>query len=116
MDAELAAGRPLSAVPYDVAADGLDELLTGLVPFEPFYRAADVRIAVLAQDVGTAWTVIIGPHPPEVVRELQPAECTLTGSADALFGYLWNRPRRGVTVTGDADLTELWRTGVRIGR
>ncbi len=116
IDAELAAGLPPTPLAPELAADGIDELLTGLAPFEPFYASTPRRLTVVAQDAGCAWTVTIGPHPPAVVRGQEPADCTLTGPADALYGYVWNRTDDGVAVDGDTALAALWHDGVRISR
>lgn len=116
IDAELAAGfRPAALAPL-VAADGIDELLTVLVPAGPLTSAVRRRIAVSATDTGHGWTVDVSDHAPAVVREAGPADVTFSGPADAVYGYLWNRTDDGVTVDGDPELARVWRDQVRISR
>ena len=39
-----------------------------------------------------------------------PADCELSGTAEQLYLTLWNRlPLTAVSVTGDAELAQLWR-------
>ncbi|MGK5534247.1 maleylpyruvate isomerase family mycothiol-dependent enzyme [Streptomyces sp. URMC 129] len=121
VDAEQAAGRPLSPFAPGAAVDGVDELLAGFhtrsrsrvrsgVPRTLVVRATD--------EPGAVWAVAISGEPPRVRRgEAVPeAACEVGGRAADLYPALWNRlPYEGVlTVTGDRELAELWRTASTI--
>lgn len=104
-----------------VAADGIDELLTGFITrrgsrlrLEPGESA---RILVAPADLELAWTVTISDDPPVTVRGNRPdgpePDAILTGSAAALYLGLWNRGDE-IAVTGAVDLLGLWRDRVRV--
>jgi uncharacterized protein (TIGR03083 family) len=116
MDAELAAGRPLSGLGSEVAADGIDELLILLVPFSPIRPHEPTTIAVVPSDADIAWCVRLSQDPPITVREDGPGDLTLRGTADDLFALLENRSDDGVAIDGDAGLLGAWRRQVRISR
>jgi uncharacterized protein (TIGR03083 family) len=99
------------------AADGLDELLTGMFASPRFTLVADpaVSLAVTATDTDAAWTIQIGPDGRRVVTGRHPADLTVTGPASDLYLLLWNRAGDGrLDVRGDRAVLELWRDGVRI--
>ncbi|BEP16397.1 maleylpyruvate isomerase family mycothiol-dependent enzyme [Acidothermaceae bacterium B102] len=116
MDAELAAWRSLTPMAAGLAADGIDELLTGLLPYEPLFAAEPRSIAVALTDIETAWYVSIAARPPEIRREVAPADLTLHGTANELHTFLQNRASDGVRADGATDLVALWRQRVRISR
>ncbi|GGQ27610.1 maleylpyruvate isomerase family mycothiol-dependent enzyme [Streptomyces roseolilacinus] len=109
----LVAGR--SPVGPELAADGVDELLRG------FHGRATSRVRadrpgtlrVRATDTGDVWTVLLSADAPRTTRTADgPADCELTGPAEALYLSLWNRLPAGspaVTVAGDDRLALLWR-------
>jgi uncharacterized protein (TIGR03083 family) len=122
IDAELAAGGALTPVGAGLAADGVDELLTGFHGRERSrVRSERPRaLGVRATDVpGAGWRVLLSAAPPRVERgePLGPVECEISGPAEALYLALWNRRPfggrgggvDGVRVTGDGALAELWR-------
>ena len=50
-------------------------------------------------------------------EEAEPATCTVSGPASGLYLFVWNRadaPGARVTISGDADLFNLWRSSVRV--
>ncbi|HEX9993483.1 MAG TPA: maleylpyruvate isomerase family mycothiol-dependent enzyme [Acidimicrobiales bacterium] len=103
VDAELAAGVD---GPFDarLAADGVDELLTGFVPRGTGLRADPPRsLRVGTVDVPGDWLVRIGPDGVgTAVGDPAPADCEVTGPAAAVHLTLWNRRGpRGLTVAGD---------------
>jgi uncharacterized protein (TIGR03083 family) len=115
VDAELAAGGGLSPVEAGIAADGVDELLTGFHAHEksPVRSATPKALRVRARDVpGAVWSVAISEAPPRADRDGEgECDCELLGDAGQLFLALWNRPPEGeVRVEGDAAVAELWRT------
>ncbi|WP_059006899.1 maleylpyruvate isomerase family mycothiol-dependent enzyme [Streptomyces specialis] len=120
VDAELAAGLPLSPFAPGVAVDGVDELLAGFHT-RPRSRVRSDRprtLAVRVSDVpGASWSVLITGDPPRVSRPASgPAECEISGAAADLYPALWNRlPWEGtVTVAGDAAVAGLWRENAAV--
>lgn len=122
VDAEIAAGRPVSPIAPDLAVDGIDELLWTFVAFasqswpEDFADVlpdADHRpILVVAEDpvVGRrAWTVTATPErilianaaPDTTVGAA--AAAIVTGEPGSLDRWLWSRGG-DVTVAGDEAL------------
>lgn len=114
MDAELAAGEPLSVVPSPMAVDGIDELLSGFLqrPTARLRAQEPWTVAVVTADA--SWTVHVSAEPPVTVRERRPADATISGPAPQLYAYLWNRASDGVEVSGDGRVADWWRDGVRI--
>jgi uncharacterized protein (TIGR03083 family) len=111
----------LGPVPARLAADGVDELLTGFLP-----RAARRRswqpspgtLGVHADDGpdGTAhWLVAMGPGHADVTRGAGPADCDITGPAADLYLLLWNRrDARDLDVNGDASRLATFRDQLRV--
>jgi uncharacterized protein (TIGR03083 family) len=121
-DAESAAGRRSQFEP-GLAADGVDELLSGLFgrPGRRPVAAAPVVLSVETTDAAGLWAVTLGPDgingrrrtSEEPVEDdgLEPA-CRLRGPASDMYLLLWNRlPLAGteVALTGDAGVLDLWR-------
>lgn len=93
VDAELAAGLS-SAVPADLAHDGIDELLTGFVPRSG--RMQDEPPSTLAVDTTDTdghWLVRLGGGPATTTQHhaAQPADARVEGTAADLYLQLWNR-------------------------
>jgi uncharacterized protein (TIGR03083 family) len=117
IDAELAAGNTVAAVPDDLALDGIDELLKVFVAFsvvtwDKYF--VDVLSDTPAytyhmQGDGTSWHVRIGPGTFEVRDgpSTTPADVTISGSPTALLRWVWNREPSngpaGVSVQGPAE-------------
>jgi uncharacterized protein (TIGR03083 family) len=111
-DLEAAAGVPHATVERDLAEDGVDELLTVVVPrwahTEPL-TSADATVAVTASDTGRAWSLRVARG----VVTVAPArtgdeDAHLHGPARALLLHLWGRPA-DVTVDGDRAAEALLR-------
>jgi uncharacterized protein (TIGR03083 family) len=120
IDAEAAAGA-LTPVNAEVAADGVDELLTGFLSYNRRLRRDTERtLGVHATDTGRHWLVRIGPNAPRTERATGPlaaeaTEATVSGTAEALYLALWNRqPLSTVVVTGDESLLSDWTQAVRV--
>jgi uncharacterized protein (TIGR03083 family) len=99
-----------------VAADGIDELLTGFVTRGKGQLSADepYTLLVRAKDTGHAWTLRIGEGPiVTAVGETGTADAVFSGSALQLYLSLWNRADE-FTVTGRPEVVAQWRSGVRI--
>ncbi len=119
LDAALAGGVPvaaaLAAVGPEMAADGVDEVLTVMMPrvamFVP-WRPLPGAVEVAATDAGRTWTiapdgqVVSAPTGSEV-------RATLAGPAAAVFTLLWKRAvlpadgaALGAQVEGDGSVVE----------
>lgn len=132
VDAETAAGGTAAAgtvtpVKAEVAADGVDELLTGfLARNRRLRRDTEHTIGVHVTDVDRHWLVRIGPDAPRTERSGIPvdsvdsvdtvdAEATVSGRAEAVYLALWNRqPLSTLTITGDDRLLADWARCVRV--
>ena len=110
----------------DFAADGIDELITGFgrrrkyQPARPRHDGGLLR--VVAADTGDAWSVEAHEGRLQPRRDAggdapDGSGCTVSGSASAVYLYLWNRldaGRAGVTVTGEPGLLAAWQGSVRV--
>jgi uncharacterized protein (TIGR03083 family) len=126
LDAELALGVPVAAIPEDLAVDGIDEVLklfagygshVWLEDFEPVLAGAKGRTVIVGVDGGPGWLVRIEATGVDV-SDADPAAAastavdgTVSGSAVGVLRWLWARESAGVSdvqVEGDeATLTEL---------
>ncbi|MEU7859105.1 maleylpyruvate isomerase family mycothiol-dependent enzyme [Nonomuraea sp. NPDC049141] len=114
VDAELAAGLPVTPAAGDLALDGVDEGLKVMLAYdfarypEDFAEAVpdDPKGAVIAVVGGErAW--LVRPSPTEVVvedetadRAVEQAETVVSGSPDELLRWVWGRGGE-VSVTGN---------------
>ncbi|MER5640060.1 maleylpyruvate isomerase family mycothiol-dependent enzyme [Kitasatospora sp. NPDC002227] len=117
VDAESAAGLPVTPVDTAFAADGIAELTAGLLARPAFELRSETERTLLIRptDGPTPWLVRIGPGPLQVTRESAEADLELTGTANELYLLLWNRLAEGaVKVTGDQSLLALWRESAQI--
>ena len=99
------------------AADGVDEMLTVLLPSAHDWteRHDDGRVLYHAADAGHTWLVTYRPgHEPTVGSPRDAAlgahevEATVAGTADAVYRRVWGRPSNAI-VTGDHALASLIR-------
>jgi len=120
VDAELAARRPITPVPADFAADGVDELLACFITRPRRYpMSADPprSLRVRCTDTAGDWLVQIGPHS---VATTAPgaddgADCLISGPAENLYLALWNRRSSdGLTITGDDSVIYLFKDKVQV--
>jgi uncharacterized protein (TIGR03083 family) len=116
MDAQLAAGLPLTPVPDDLAVDGVDEVLYRFLAYgsaewpEEFAEiegghlaGADGADAVVVTAAATSWTVRPTPLAVTVTDgRADGARAEVAAGPDAMLRWLWGRSADGaVTVTGD---------------
>jgi uncharacterized protein (TIGR03083 family) len=112
MDLEAAAGVPHAPVDTALAEDGVDELLTVILPrwahTEPL-TSADAGTAVTCTDTGRAWSVHVEGGSVTVHADASGAEdAHLKGDATQLLLRLWGRPA-DVTVDGNPAAEALLR-------
>ena len=118
VDAELAAGAQIAAIPDDLAADGIDELLvifvqygttnwlsyfpelTGLTSDHAVSVVTPKRTWLLRLTPTGAWVAEPGP---DQVR------ATVEGPAPEVLLRLWNRGGQGATITGDEETRAVLR-------
>ena len=120
VDAGLANGESV-AYGADLAADGVDEIITGFLPrpASRIHLPSDRCLTVRATDANRLWRVVIGPGLPVGVEiasgQPQPSDCTVSGPASDLYLLLWNRgDRSGLDVEGDVELLATWRTQLQV--
>ena len=119
VDAELAAGLPVTPFPPRFAADGIDELLTCFITRPGGRLRSDPArlLRVRCTDTADDWLVRIGP---ERVRtspgsDAASSDCVVTGAADDLYLALWNRrPAAGLDVGGDRSVLDLFLDRVHV--
>ncbi|PPK67775.1 maleylpyruvate isomerase family mycothiol-dependent enzyme [Actinokineospora auranticolor] len=97
VDAELTAGLPITPIPADLAADGVDEVLTCFLAFataeypQAFEGALDAldgrTVRVDAGD--SSWFVTLAPT--ITVAAEGTADATVTGDPDQVLLWLWRR-------------------------
>ena len=150
VDAQLAAaaaaatvpGADLDPFPAGLAADGVDELLTGFGGRDPESLCdASAVLVIRAEDGarGADWTVVMGQPRAGVSRGLDPAVraaaagvagsapayrgviapapayCEVAGPATALYLMLWNRgTAAGLDVRGDDRVLAAWREKMQV--
>ena len=147
VDAQLAAaatvpGADLDPFPAGLAADGVDELLTGFGGRDPESLCdAPAVLVIRAEDGarGADWTVVMGQPRAGVSRGLDPAAraaaagvagpapacrgviapapayCEVAGPATALYLMLWNRRTvAGLDVRGDDRVLAAWREKMQV--
>jgi uncharacterized protein (TIGR03083 family) len=115
VDAQLANGET-PAMDAELAADGIDEMLTVLLS-RVASRGGDGwdsigSLHVHCTDVDGEWLVVSGPDGQHVSREHAKGDAALRGPAFDLLLRLYNRGEGG-EVIGDASVLERWRTTVR---
>ena len=99
-----------------LAADGIDELLTGFITRGKgkLHAAEPCTLLVRAEDTGQAWTVRITDGPMVTTRgSTGTPDAVFAGSAVQLYLSLWNRADE-ICVTGRSDLVAEWRAAIRV--
>jgi uncharacterized protein (TIGR03083 family) len=118
IDTEAAAGAS-SGVEAELAADGIDELLTGFLPRNRRLRSDTERtVRIRTEDAGHEWVVTIGQERPRTTRAGEhsgPVDATVGGPAADVYLALWNRRSWDcLTVTGDTELLARWPESVQV--
>jgi uncharacterized protein (TIGR03083 family) len=118
MDAQLAAGAPVTPAPDDLAADGVDEVLKRFLAYGSEQwpdEYASLKGGHLATGDGADTVVVTAGQASWTVRPTRASVTVTDGRADgaraevaaapdAMLRWLWGRAREDVvTVTGDED-------------
>lgn len=122
VDAESAVDRrtPFS---QEVAIDGIDEFLTGFLPRarSPLHSDEPLTLRFAPDYSVRRWTVSIGPDAPSTQRSttddepLEPAGCTIGGSASDIYLALWNRGSlEALQIDGDCAAMDMLRDSIKI--
>jgi len=120
VDVEQAGGHSqvggIDGVPTEVAADGVDEVLTVMMPRTLARRrkrpALDVLpvprpLAVVCPDAERAWTVQVVEDMVFTRPGVHDPVATITAPAAPMLLALWNRaPRAGLDITGEQEAAE----------
>jgi uncharacterized protein (TIGR03083 family) len=123
VDAELAAGGPVSTIPADIAADGIDEVLDTFLAYStrtwPDYFTDDLGAAagrpVLVSAGGARWLVQPGDDGVRVgaATDGQPS-AQVSGDPSAVLRWLWGRADdTAVRVEGDPEALAAFRAMLR---
>jgi len=119
VDLQLAAGYGVSDCEPDFAADGIDELVMGMIPDRLAATTADrpVRVVLEPLDANLSWTIRIAPDGVQVAREVsEGADLCVFGLSAELYRWAWNRAGDDeVTLRGELPVADWWREVVRIG-
>ena len=118
IDAESASGT-CTGVTDVVAADGIDEMLTGFAPRRstPLHCDEPVSLLITTDDIDGAWRMSIGTGTPrtERVDGTVDADCSVSGAASDLYLALWNRAgTERLDISGDRTVLDLFRDNVRV--
>lgn len=117
-DVEQAVGQPGSMEP-ELAADGVDEMLTELLPgYLSRHPVAGLTgtLHLHASDTPGEWWLDFGAADLAVRRDHSKADTAVRGPAGGLFLWLWNRrdpDGAGLEVFGDRSVVDAW-AGVRL--
>lgn len=108
LDAELARGGDTVLFDPAFAADGIDELLTMMLPQHHDWSSytADGTVLLHADNADRQWAIRLAPgQPPQLVEPSREPDVTIEGTADSLYRAVWRRPTTA-TITGDPALLE----------
>lgn len=106
-DAQATTGEP-TPIDEDIAADGIDEMLTVHLFDDPGAPWPDgPTLGFVVATAGPAWRVSTGPRLVEVTRTGGSADMSVVGSAEDLLLLLWGRRSpEVVSIEGDPDLLD----------
>jgi uncharacterized protein (TIGR03083 family) len=113
-DAEAAEAHPISPVDPHLAADGIDELVSRLMPETVTRLGIDLTATVHLHctDVEGEWMLDLRDGGLTVSREHGKGDLAVRGPASGLFLWSWNRlsaEDAGLDTFGDPGLLEAWR-------
>ncbi len=115
-DCERAAGRPVSPIDPELAADGVDEFLAIFAPRMRHVNkspGAGETVHLHCTDADGEWVVRFpGEGAHELRREHAKGDAAFRGPAEGLLLFLWGRlpaAAAGVEVLGDEAIARRWR-------
>jgi uncharacterized protein (TIGR03083 family) len=118
VDLQLAAGYGVSDSDPDFAADGIDELVMGMIPDRLATTTADppVRILLEPLDANMSWTVQIAPDGVRTARQASDgADLSVFGPSAELYRWAWNRAGDDeVTLRGELPVADWWHETIRV--
>jgi hypothetical protein len=111
-DAELAAGAPQPVDP-ERAVDGIDELLTVLLPFSAVMKSPEMNgsFHLHCTDTDGEWLTTFTAGRPTTTREHAKGDLAVRGPASPLFLWSWNRATvgtDGLESFGHPTLLDAW--------
>jgi uncharacterized protein (TIGR03083 family) len=117
VDAELAAGDTVTPPDPSLAADGVDELLTGFASRRRALPAtARGTLAINATDTGNAWLLRLTDDGPACTAGPGVADVAVSAAAADLQLFLWHREVAAAPprIEGDASLLAAWLDRLRV--
>jgi uncharacterized protein (TIGR03083 family) len=115
-DAQSCSG-PVTPYAPALAADGVDEILTGFAARRGEYPSPPPRMRLRAPDTGREWLAQLGPERTTLLDpdERATPDVAVEAPASDLYQLLWNRiPADAVSVEGDPATLAVWRDAVRV--
>jgi uncharacterized protein (TIGR03083 family) len=111
-DAEEATGTP-AAVGAERAVDGIDELLTRMLPYWAAHAEVEVHgsVHLHCTDTEGEWLTVLDGADVTTTREHAKGDLAVKGPASSLFLWAWNRVpvgESGLESFGDDALLERW--------
>jgi uncharacterized protein (TIGR03083 family) len=109
VDAELAAGAPVSPVEAALAVDGIDELVVAMMPNVFPHTGSDLQATVHlhSTDQPGEWLVTFGGGRMVTTREHAKGDLAVRGPAEGIYLWAWDRrpvDDAGLEVFGDEAL------------
>lgn len=116
VDMELAAGYGVTGFEPDFAADGIDELVMGLLPLRTTAEHGPAGLVIEPLDMNVSWTVRVSDVGVDVRREaISEADLTVFGPSSDLYRWAWNRADDAeVSLSGDVTKADWWRASVSV--
>jgi uncharacterized protein (TIGR03083 family) len=116
-DAQLAAGGAIDRFTDEDAVDGIDEMLTVLMPMKSALTSSELTASfhLHCTDADGEWLTTFVDGTPTTVREHAKGDMAVRGPASALYAWSWNRiaaGTHGVEALGDTTLVERWASVV----
>ena len=115
-DMEKAAGLEPGDVEAGLAVEGVDEMLSDMLPMirrRGGAKGLQGTLHLHATDAEGEWWVDLGADEPTATREHKKADTALRGPASGLYLWVWNRQEpadAGLEVFGDEAIAAAWRT------
>lgn len=107
----------VSAIPADLATDGIDEVLDLFLSYQndDVGEAAPGRGTVAIRTGDHIWRETLTADAAQLSREPGPADAVVSGEPSELLLWLWGRrPDAAVQREGDADLVAAFRERLRV--